>query len=618
MSSITLSYGELPQQPLHISSGPFGGSPSISPEENHSPAKYDNHTDNSEGKKSESTNLRKKRRQVGLKRSRTGCLQCRQRRKKCRLEKPTCKSCQDRNWTCVYPSQTGSRESAPHLQDSSRQDSVSTAGPVVEFTSPPLQNISSTEQIIPFNTGTSEGGTPESSIFDDTFLQDENTPTSAPFATSSMALMPQIGNFSPPIEHLDELDPLLLLNYTPTQRELVHYFTDNVALVISYFKHEPPFRKLILGLLMPTSRQELISPASTGLLLSSVCALSSAHKSYALGLTPDDTQLTYHTAALEDLITLLEDLPTRLEDENTQNVLLASILILVYYEIAKGGNIQSISMHLNGAYRITTSFLNHVIYRLRSCNSIVGTVGYQISNETYFLFKTFQYFDVICSLSKRGKLLDHSLQLYNFLSTYSRLRPGASTKVAHGDQFETGLDPVVGLAEDLWPMIVRMCILCNDCDFGQSLTPTILGRASLLELEMSSWEVPNANNASVTPSPQELAMQSAAKVYQLAAQVYLLRTFFPLENVADMIQAHVRSALDHLARVCTLDGSMVALLWPVSVIASECVDSIDRGFVKVVFQKLGKRQGMGNVMRGLQSVEAGWRGVPGSESVMFG
>ncbi|KAK9370581.1 fungal-specific transcription factor domain-containing protein [Lipomyces kononenkoae] len=565
-----------------------------------------------------------KRRRVGLKRSRAGCLQCRQRRKKCHLERPTCKSCQDRNWVCVYPPQT-----------TQTQASDPAKSPTVGLISSSISNRTDVAQSeytnTLFGTAFSDEGSIDVPIFDEQLLVDPLTPSTSLVPSPSTATLNSLTLPSPSgattlksmsmsIEKLDGLDPLSILNYTRTQKELVHYFTMTIASVISYYRQERPFKRLILSLLIPVSRHGAGPSSPTGPLLSSLCALASVHKSYALGNAQDDQQLSYHTAALEKLITHLEDLPARLEDESAQNVLLSSILILVYYEIAKGGYIESISLHLSGAYRIITSFLNHVIFRLQTSNT-TGLATSRVSKETIFLFRIFQYFDVICSLSKRDKLLDQSLQLHHFLSTYSRLRPmttaaAAATTSLRGEFTDDGIDPVIGLAEDLWPLIVRLCILCNDSDFGKTLTSDIMCRASLLELELSSWEVPASLS---TPStPQDLAMQAAAKVYQLAAQIYLLRTFFPSENVADAIQGHVRSALDHLARVCTLEGNMAALLWPVSVVASECVDSIDRGFVKVVFQKLGKRQGMANVMRGLQAVEAGWRGIGESDAVMFG
>ncbi|KAK9352462.1 fungal-specific transcription factor domain-containing protein [Lipomyces doorenjongii] len=547
----------------------------------------------------ENTKLLLKRRQVGLKRSRAGCLQCRQRRKKCDLDKPTCKSCLDRNWACVYPSPAPTTSDVRKSPAARRVSSLSTVPAV----------IPSDYNNAIFSASFSDEGSVDTSLFDDTLVADPLTPSTTLVPSPTVASMKSM---SANIENLDGLDPLSILNYTRDQKELVHHFTMTISSVISYYRQEGPFRRLILSLLIPVAGRGPAAPPPTGPLLSSLCALASAHKSYAQGIAQGGQQLSYHTAALEKLITHLEDLPARLEDENTQNVLLSSILILVYYEIAKGGYVDSISMHLNGAYRIITSFLNHIIFRLQTSNT-TGTANSRVSKETIFLFRIFQYFDVISSLSKRDKLLDQSLQLHHFLSTYSRLRPTTTSTSEFPDD---GIDPVIGLAEDLWPLIVRLCILCNDSEFGKVLTPDIMCRASLLELELSSWEVPAASSS--TSSPQDLAMQAAAKVYQLAAQIYLLRTFFPSENVADAIQGHVRCALDHLARVCTLEGNMAALLWPVSVVASECVDSIDRGFVKVVFQKLGKRQGMANVMRGLQSVEAGWRGIGDSEIVMFG
>ncbi|KAK9459495.1 fungal-specific transcription factor domain-containing protein [Lipomyces oligophaga] len=602
-----------------------------------------------------------KRRRIGLKRTRDGCWQCRRRRKKCQGQRPQCKSCKDRNWECSYPSnpadnppvsistiQQLASSSPPRLLGSPTPKELSLDSPRDSSAVHPIRLPQSIIHPLPLQASFqvdipdpalpilsfSDDGSADTAAFDDSWDsiaaissfvstavqkhgQQESNPSSSTTDLSKQ-VKPLLSNSLPSLNLNNlEVDPLSLLSYSREQRELVSHFTGTISSVISYYKHEGPFRKLILSLLIPVPGATLQNFHSTGALLSALCALASVHKSYTLGIALNDQQLTYHTAALEKLISLLNALPPRLEDENTQNVLLASILILVYYEIAKGGYIDSIGLHLNGAYRIITSFLNHVIYRLQVTSSS-GLSMYRVSKETLFLFRIFQYFDVIYSLSKKDMLLDSSLQLHHFLLTYSRLQSLGDSDQNNPASTSTftdeGIDPVIGLAEDLWPMIVRLCILCNDSKFGKQLSPDIVSRASLLELELMSWESPSSPSS----SPHDLAMQAAAKVYQLAAQIYLLRTFFPSENVADAIQSHVRVALDQLARVCTLEGNMAALLWPVSVVASECVDSIDRGFVKVVFQKLAKRQGMANVMRGLHYVESGWTGQTDQDVVMFG
>ncbi|KAK9449635.1 fungal-specific transcription factor domain-containing protein [Limtongia smithiae] len=587
-----------------------------------------------------------KRRRIGLKRSRLGCLQCRQRRKKCQGEKPTCKSCTDRHWVCVYPSNIlpttspaavalrrppAVRPIAPAISLTPRA-TFSAAVFVNELKSPPASSTADS---------TAACSDDECSSDSSAFENDGVVYPKAVVATSTMPV-PSISSFSSavavpshepngstltattaeaqwseevsslltlvPVDGLDAFDPFSVLNYSRDKNELLYYFTSTIASVIAYTKREPPFRRLILSLLLPRGSDRT---SMTDLLVSALCALASAHRSYVLGVERDKKDLTYHTDALEQLVSLIETLPTTLEDETTQNMLLLSILILVYYEIVQGGYIDSIIIHLNDAYRIITAFLNYVIIRLQS---LTGK-GFRVSKETLFLFRVFQYFDVICSLSQKDKLVDSSLQLHRFLATYSRIRQSFGATSSNDALSDDGLDPLLGLAETLWPLIVRLCILCNDSNFGSAMTPDLTCRASLLELEIASWDVPEEATHSATP--QDLAMQAAAKVYQLAAQIFMLRTFYPPESVAHAIQIHVRAALDQLARVCTLEGIMAGLLWPVGVIASECVDSIDRGFVKVVFMKLAKKQGMANVMRGLQQMEAGWHGLR-EDVVMMG
>ncbi|KAK9452544.1 fungal-specific transcription factor domain-containing protein [Dipodascopsis uninucleata] len=591
-------------------------------------------------------------RRVGLKRSRLGCLQCRKRRKKCRLEKPTCKSCQDRNWICIYPTPNSSSQAVPtvpmlsvspsatvdpmmdpkismsskseipiiHTQHSVGEPQISSANGTIRMN--PIygsnvvscaddQNRASRIQYQESLLGYSDGSSSiEHSLIDSDIFSSETFsvgPGSENVSVTKLLGENLLSSLS------NGLDPFSLIQLNDSERDLMAYFSSSISNFISYHNSEGPMARLILSLLVPTNSVQC--PKENSLLQSAVCALASAHRSYALGITQDDQQLAYHTHALETLIVQLQDLPDRLEDEHSQNVLLTAIIVLIYYEIAKGGYVESIYMHLNGAYRIITAFLNHIIDKIQD-QALMGNPILSVSKTTIFLFRTFQYFDVIFSLSKKTKLVDSSLQLYHFLETYERIpfTPDPTLDYFVFPHIANDIDPVMGLGRTLWPLMVRLTLLCNDANFGMSMTPDIIGRAALLELEISSWEVPRLNSlstlsapsATAEPSPGDLAHQASARVFQLASQIYLLRMFFPPEKVTDRIQKYARAALEHLAHVCTLEGNMATLLWPIFVVASECVDSIDRGFVRVVFMKLAKRQGMGNIMRSLRVVERIW------------
>ncbi|KAK9458852.1 fungal-specific transcription factor domain-containing protein [Lipomyces oligophaga] len=520
-------------------------------------------------------------RRTGFKRSKDGCLQCRQRRKKCSYDHPVCKSCEDRSWSCTYP-----------LDVEQSSDLIDT---MTKILSPSVSEVDLASDIL-------------WDVFSPTFSSMTkllDSTQSEPEMCSNMLLDVDSQCLSAsqlPPKELD-LDPFSLLGLTQTQKELVHHFTVAIASVISYYREERPFRQLILTMLMPSENSSTKKP-----LLSSVCAVAEAHKSYALGNTVMLAN-SYYSNALEQVVAHMDLFPTQLEDEAAQNNLLTSILLLIYYEIARGGSVDSVYSHLTSAYQIISSFLNHIIHKLED-SLISSSHRTLVSLSTIFLLRLYQYFDVITSLSSKRPMLDSSLIVNDFLLTQSRIQ----TKDRKEETLPR-LDPVIGLAEDMWPLIVRLCVLCNESKFGKVVSVDIMLRASFLQLQLSSWEVPESANLGTAA---DLAMQSAAKVFQLSAQIYLLRTFYPRPKVSDQIRQQVRAALDHLARVCTMEGNMAALLWPISVLANECVESLDRGFIKVVFQKLGKRQGMGNVLRSLEVIEASWMGLNTGNSVMCG
>ncbi|KAK9384487.1 hypothetical protein V1515DRAFT_582896 [Lipomyces mesembrius] len=160
-------------------------------------------------------------------------------------------------------------------------------------------------------------------------------------------------------------------------------------------------------------------------------------------------------------------------------------------------------------------------------------------------------------------------------------------------------DAVIDLASELWPLIVELAVTCNSSELSANITSIVLFHANLFELELCAWEVPVPVSESL--EEQEVAMQVAAKVYQIASQIYLMSIVG--QNDTNKMKALVKDGLEWLGRLCTLDGNMAALLWPIFVVASECVDVADRVFVKAVLTKLSKRQGMGKDDRVMRVVE---------------
>ncbi|KAK9242510.1 fungal-specific transcription factor domain-containing protein [Lipomyces tetrasporus] len=555
-------------------------------------------------------------RRLGLRRTKSGCLQCRQRRKKCQLEKPRCTGCVQREWECTYPVAADSSSDAQHAftlaanTANTRREVVGggkiTAGDdmalfrsdedilgllpegseIVEakkreplecrrkkkcgFERPSCAICIEREWTSEYTTTSTE---PPSDIFDTDSLLNLPEP-----AINSNSVTPlAIDTFA--FLQFDLFDSQCLVTLSRSQKELVNHFASSMTAVISYYRGERYCEKHMLSL--------LTTAPSSGPLVLSLCALASAHRAQLRGA--DDEHPEYYTSAMQQVSGSLIQSSTKC----SQAELLASILVLVYHQIAKGGNPDAIASLLDGAYRTIMAMLADV---LATANV------FSIPESTVFLLRVFQYFDVIFSLSTQFQLRDRSLRLHNFLATYSRFQPHSPTEI----------DPVIGLAAGLWPLIVQLCVVCNSCEFGANVTPEVQFQASLLGLELRAWKVPEQSWG--WDLMQEAAMQEAAKVYQLAAQIYLLRVVGLSDK--DHIKSLVKDALECLGRVCTLDGNMAALLWPVSVVASECLDAADRVFVKAVFAKLTKRQGMKNVDRVMRGIENQWGGNSILEPVM--
>ncbi|KAK9326770.1 fungal-specific transcription factor domain-containing protein [Lipomyces starkeyi] len=565
---------------------------------------------------SEPSGETRKRRRLGLKRSKAGCLQCRQRRKKCQLDRPRCIGCAEREWECTYPTNSDSSLDQNHgAGEMPAEINANSSGLLVyndEWMATDVtlfsdifsglvhaececeivnqqkhgclqcprrkrkcafDSLSCIERASPYEYPTASSPETLATYDVDGFLNlpdlEDNTVASA-VANRFMVLQ------------FDPFDPLCMLALSLPQKELVHHFAASITSVISYYRDEKYCGKHILS--------PLTSASSSSPLIFSLCALASAHQAHLRG-DEDDQSVDYYTRAIQQVMSSL----FKSASDTSQAELLSSILLLVYYQIAKGGNPDAIASFLDCLYRRITAILADL-------STSAGIPSFPES--TIYLFQVFQYFDVMFSLSTHSQLRDRTLRLHNFLATYYRV---------HG-RLRTDVDAVIGLASDLWPLIVQLAVICNSSEFGANITSEVQFHANLLELELCAWEVPVPLSESL--DGQEVAMQASAKVYQIAAQIYLM--YIVGQNDTNKMKALVKDGLEWLGRLCTLDGNMAALLWPISVVASECVDVADRVFVKAVLTKLSKRQGMRNVDRVMRAIEKQWEGTPLLELVMHG
>lgn len=376
------------------------------------------------------------------------------------------------------------------------------------------------------------------------------------------------------------------------RRGLVDHFC-NVLSHLIVFKEDNgnPFRQLVLPLSTANSP-----------VLNAIFALSSAHLEHR-GIESEEKSLDFHNKALQGLAMLIQQ-----NEKANRDEVLGAIMLLVYYEVlVQRGTSNIVNGHLKGAWTI-----------MRSQNQ-------EPTRTSRFLERAFHFYDVITALSQGTAPLGsaplsaaESSLLSSPSSWHAPPTPSPSSGLA-------GVDTLLGLVTDLWPLIHRLSHLptlkvsiSTALEANEPLRASVLrteleSTAAAIELALESWTpaIPDALGLGLQSSPDEAArLQSIlnnAEAYKQAAFVYLYRCVRAVPRGSEVVQKHAGAALRACGRTVSFEGPMAALLWPLFVASCEVVGVEERRTAGELFGRVEARQGMQNIVRAWAVVKEVWQ-----------
>ncbi|KAI9849361.1 MAG: hypothetical protein M1838_000196 [Thelocarpon superellum] len=280
--------------------------------------------------------------------------------------------------------------------------------------------------------------------------------------------------------------------------------------------------------------------------------------------------------------------------ETTRDEALAVIMLLLYYEVVRSGSSVVLTSHLRGALSI-----------IRERHPSHGPT-------CAFLEKTFRYFDVICALSFGTSPMSGSV---NPPPGSGPLSPQEMTAMA-------AVDTQFGLVSDLWPIIHRLGHLQSlrqEIDRRERESPgrvesmrqELETQSATMELALHQWvpKLPGSLVATDT-SADDSRLQSIlsnAEAYKQSAFVFLFRSVHGYPRKTPKVQHHAKLSLQACLRVIIFAGPMSALLWPLFTAGCEAVEDADRNGALTVFRHVENRQGMQNIVQACETMEAVWR-----------
>ncbi|KAH8599469.1 fungal-specific transcription factor domain-containing protein [Bisporella sp. PMI_857] len=530
-------------------------------------------------------------------RSRAGCIHCKEKKKKCNEVRPRCDRCIERNLECEYEAvkpRKRRRTSFAGSALSNRSTSPLCQSRWLEEEDNDLEYLGN--DVLAWDLSSpieefAENGWDSGVGAIDEFLQAEAL--SSGTIVRSRSHYPDLAMIAPsPVPSpLDEFDAPLFMEFSEkrNRRALVDHFC-NVLSHLIVFKEDTgnPFRQLVL----PLSHAH--SPVTDA-----IFALSCAHLEYR-GVQNAEKSLDFHNRALQGLARLIE------KEQSSREEILGAIMLLVYYEVlVQRGNSSIVNGHLKGAMTI-----------MKSGPKVTSPAG-------VFLERAFRFYDVITALSLGT-------------SPNTTSQPTATPFPSHLshefmlDSPLSSVDTLLGLATDLWPIIHRLshllsfknalesAMLAGETSKATVLRTELESTSQAIELALTSWKpqlpVNNEDDNASDPTA-DTRMQSIlnnAEAYRHSAFVYLYRTIREFPRSYAPVQRHAHLSLDACSNVVVLaekchDGPMSALLWPLFVASCEAVKAEDRQLATNAFLGTEKRQGMNNIARAWEIVQEVWR-----------
>ncbi|KAF5570873.1 hypothetical protein FPCIR_14441, partial [Fusarium pseudocircinatum] len=348
------------------------------------------------------------------------------------------------------------------------------------------------------------------------------------------------------------------LSSRTNRRVLLHHFYHVVShLTVFHEDYGNPFQQLILPL---CQESQAVTHA--------VYALASAHLEYR-GVSCHERSTYFHNQAIQGLARLIQT-----GEGINSNELLATIMLLVYYEVLVHKNCSNVVIsHLKGA--MTT--INN---------------GMTINDPTSaFLDRAFLFYDVITALSFGSAPLSSAPKI-SYHQPLSYLNSDDETSP------RDTIDNVLGMTTSLWPIIHRLSSLVTlKEELNVAMANNEISKAAVLrtELEASASAVENALKEWHTILPDDFvpchcseeinsgqsqersrleSILNNALAYRHSALIYLYRTIYQYPRAHPLVQHHSHVSLTRCASVGNI-GPTNALLWPLFVAACEAVSSAD-------------------------------------------
>ncbi|ESZ94169.1 hypothetical protein SBOR_5447 [Sclerotinia borealis F-4128] len=295
---------------------------------------------------------------------------------------------------------------------------------------------------------------------------------------------------------------------------------------------------------------------------------------------------------MEHMRRSIRSLATGIEKMRTDTAL-ATTLVLAFAE-SWDQHISTGIEHLRGAkILVNQALIKH------NKRSLVGDDLARLR----FLCNTWVYMDVIARLTSIDD--DDSTDFENLLSPLNNLSSSSFASSSANITTMSEIDPLMGSAATLFPLIGRAANLCRKVQKSKSNSIAIISQGIELKQAIEQWQPSTAFSTPEDPTSEIQHALQTAEAYRYATLLHLHQA---VPEIPSLTSAELsKKVLVCLATVPLSSRLVIVQIYPLLAAGCEAKDEEDRAWVEERWASMGRRMWIGNIDRCWEVMQEVWR-----------
>jgi hypothetical protein len=226
-----------------------------------------------------------------------------------------------------------------------------------------------------------------------------------------------------------------------------------------------------------------------------------------------------------------------------------------------------------------------------------------------FLCNAWVYMDVIARLtavdSDESNDFDNTFLFASDAPNMVMGDTGSGFGIDFGMPIDARLDPLMGCASTLFPLIGRVANLVRKVCRSQTNSPAVISQANDLKLALETWDPPAFIERPEDPTTDVQHTLQTAEAYRWATLLHLHQS---VPEIPSMSRAELaQRVLQYLATVPLASRTVIVQIYPLMVAGCEATTAEDRQWVRERWAAMGNRMRIGVIDKSATVTEEVWR-----------